>query len=196
MWFQRLPYHSCLPCLTAISYHAAAETRPTAELPVTSFNYHAIQFPHSKLWIALLGRHETHPPFCFLCNTNQVLHPGSEQSIRMRNLWNTSNPFCSKYLLETLTQAVSTGVLPAKPLGRGDGWRLICRSPPGEESSTGPGLLVLLQAILTCHLQCASSRVQVMNLLEVHHLFRLLCKRSLLSNCLLSQAQKLMLKCK
>lgn len=35
-----------------------------------------------------------------------------------------------------------------------------------------------------------------MDLLEVHHLFRLLCERSLLSNCLLSQAQKLMLKCK
>jgi len=35
-----------------------------------------------------------------------------------------------------------------------------------------------------------------MDLLEVHHLFRLLCERSLLSNCLLSPAQKLMLKCK
>lgn len=57
-------------------------------------------------------------------------------------------------------------------------------------------MLVLPQAILTCRLQYASSRVQVMDLLEVHHLFRLLCERSLLSNCLLSQAQKLMLKCK
>lgn len=35
-----------------------------------------------------------------------------------------------------------------------------------------------------------------MDLLEVHRLFKLLCEGSLLSNCLLSQAQKLMLKCK
>lgn len=100
---------------------------------------------------------------------------------------------------EALIEAASTGTRISQDLHEGlwAGMEGGERPPPAEEPSTEPGLLLVLpRAILTCRLQYASSRVQVMDLLEVHHLFRLLCERSLLSNCLLSQAQKLVLKCK
>lgn len=89
-WFQRLPYHGCLPCLTARGYHTCSRDVSNSRAARNwSFNYHSIQLNHSKLCSALLGREETHPHFCLLCNTD----PGSEQSSRMRNLWKTLKSF-------------------------------------------------------------------------------------------------------
>lgn len=102
-WFYRWPYHSCLPCLTARGYHACSRDVSNSRAAHNwRFNYHSIQFKHSELWIAPLGRGRTHQHFCLLCNTNQALRPGSEQR-RMRNLWKNWSPFCSKHFPGALT---------------------------------------------------------------------------------------------
>lgn len=62
-WFQRLLYQGCHPCLTASGYCACSrDTSNSRDAHNWSFNYHSIQFKHSKLWGAPLGRRHIHPP--------------------------------------------------------------------------------------------------------------------------------------
>lgn len=119
-WIQRLPYHSCLPCLTARGYHACSrDVSNTRAAHNWSPNYLSIQFKHSKLWSAALRRPQTHPPSCLFSYSNQVLHPASEQRSRTRNLQQHWSQFCSKHVPEALTEAASTGTLISQDLLEG-----------------------------------------------------------------------------
>lgn len=179
----------------------AAETCPTPELPITEvltiaqFNLSTANSEVQHLG----GPRHIHPPAFSATQTKPFTQHQSRaagwETSRNTEVSSAAN-ICPRPSPRQRAQAPLFPRTYMKAFGQA--WRVARgRPPPAEEPSTEPGLLLVLpQAILTCHLQYTSSRVQVMDLLEVHHLFRLLCERSLLSNCLLSQAQKLMLKCK
>lgn len=143
-WIQRLPYHSCLPCLTARGYHACSrDVSNTRAAHNWSLNYLSVQFKHSKLWSAALRRPQTHPPSCLLSSSNQALHPASEQSSRTRNLQEHWSQLCSKrawgpHWGSEHRHPYFPG-LTWRPLGRHGGWQeaghLQQKSPAQSQAS-------------------------------------------------------------